>query len=303
MIGLPLGAQKSGALSVKVGPEAYDSASRVKLGPFGRPLRKGISTSLSRVRLSDYGDGENALAEQLDCVFPARLRGQVMVSGSEPGVPPYPGSLPTCNPAPMAAFYVHDINDTDSTYVSILPGCSRVLQQNGCSNTKCDPRDTTLTAPYPVPAGVTLPAGASCVQFHGCPDQYPVVFCVTDNQGHDNDQNWGVLTLFWDFINALPSAQPCLAGQGYQSGACAPCPSDETACEDFCVNEQTDPNNCGACGTVCAAGATCQSGVCTCPSGETACAGACVNEQTDLENCGTCNTRCVVGCQAGVCSP
>src|SRR5580658_8599326 len=78
MIGLPLGASKEWPLSVKVGPEAYDSAARVKLGPFRRPLRKGICTSLSRVRLSDYGDGENALAEQLDCAFPARFRGQVM---------------------------------------------------------------------------------------------------------------------------------------------------------------------------------------------------------------------------------
>jgi hypothetical protein len=45
--------------------------------------------------------------------------------------------------------------------------------------------------------------------------------------------------------------------------ACA-CPAGETLCHG-CVDESTDPNNCGACFNVCPAGDTCQAGVCTPP--------------------------------------
>jgi hypothetical protein len=45
------------------------------------------------------------------------------------------------------------------------------------------------------------------------------------------------------------------------SGACAPCTGGTTACDDACVNEQTDPNNCGACGHGCLGG-TCAAGTC-----------------------------------------
>jgi len=177
-----------------------------------------LCVDTTREWMSEYNNAEPSLAQQFDCAFPARLRGQVLVGGSEPGASSYLGTLPPCNPAPTAAFYVRDFNDTDNPYVNILPGCSRVLQQNGCINTKCDPLDTTLTTPYPVPSGVTLPAGASCVKFIGCPAEYPVAFCVTYNQGPGNDQNWGVDTMFWDFISGL---SPASSG----TTALPPCPT------------------------------------------------------------------------------
>jgi hypothetical protein len=268
----------------------------------------------SREWISEYAN-DASLAQQLDCALPDKFRGQVLVTGFEPGAPGYPSALPTCNPAPMAAFYVHDQGDTDATYGSILPGCSRVLKQNGCSNTTCNPLDKTLTTPYPVPAGVTPPAGTVCVQFNGCPAAYPVVFCVTQNQDHSDDQNWGVVTLFWDFINGVSPALPlCPAGQAYQNGECAPCPGGETACSSACVNEQNDPTNCGACGAVCPIGGTCLGGTCACPIGDTICSGACVDEQTDQNDCGACGMTCgllpdaapppagVPICNAGVCT-
>jgi hypothetical protein len=283
----------------------------------------------TREWISDYGDYQNTLAQQFDCAFPARLRGQVLVSGTEPGAPGTTGSLPTCNPAPLAAFYVKDVNDTDSTYASIIPGCSRVLKQNGCSNTKCDPMDTTLTTPYPVPAGVDLiKANGTCVKFNGCPADYPVVFCTTNYapDHHDDDQYMGVVKLFWDFIQT--DARGCPVGQLYQDGTCvASCSSPETACGDTCFNLQTDLFHCGACGTICPAGQSCESGSCVCPSGalicgstciysrskscacpdpDFVCNGLCVGIQTDPSNCGACGNICPMAaplCRAGVCAP
>ena len=210
----------------------------------------------------------------------------------------------------MAAFYVHDVGDTDTTYEEMIPGCSRVLKQNGCSNTVCNPLDATLTTPYRVPAVVSPPASTTCVQFNGCPVDYPVVFCVTHNQDHSDDQNWGVVPLFWDFINRLsPAAPPCPVGQGYENGVCAPCASGEAICNNVCVDEQTDSNNCGSCGAACILGAICSGGVCApCPAGDAACFDVCVNTQTDPLNCGACGNLCfpdagrTPACVGGVCT-
>jgi len=150
---------------------------------------------------SGYSSGA-WLAQQLNCAFPDKLRGFVANSGCEPGAAGYPGAqYSPCVDKPTAAFYVHDPGDTDETYACILPACARVLKQNGCSVTHCDPLDTTITTAYPVPPGVTLPPGGSCVQFNGCPEEYPVVFCLVPGQNKTNGQNWGIVSLFWDWMN------------------------------------------------------------------------------------------------------
>jgi poly(3-hydroxybutyrate) depolymerase len=156
---------------------------------------------------SGYSSG-GWVMQQFNCAFPDKLRGSVAVTGCEPGVAGYPGSqYPNCAQKPTAAFYVKDQGDTDNTYACILPACLRVLNQNGCKTaagtayTACNPLDTTTTTPYVVPAGVTPPPQTKCVTFNGCPADYPVVFCVTQNQDHSDDSNWGVVTLFWDWMN------------------------------------------------------------------------------------------------------
>jgi hypothetical protein len=62
-----------------------------------------------------------------------------------------------------------------------------------------------------------------------------------------------------------------------------------TGCE---TNLNTTNSNCGACGTVCPAGATCTNGACVCPAGTVSCNGTCLNTQSDINNCGFCGNVC-----------
>jgi hypothetical protein len=157
---------------------------------------------------SGFSSGAS-LAQQLNCAFPDKLRGFVAATGCEPGTPPYPGAqFSPCVDKPTAAFYLKDLNDTDNTYACILPACERVLEQNGCKTatgapyTTCNPQDLTTTTPYPVPPAFGLPQGASCVQFNGCPSEYPVVFCVLRQDEHDEAYAAPfVVPLLWDWMN------------------------------------------------------------------------------------------------------
>ncbi len=84
------------------------------------------------------------------------------------------------------------------------------------------------------------------------------------------------------------------------------CGDGQAVCNNRCANVQTDPNNCGACGTTCAAGQACTAGRCeiVCPSGQTLCNGACVSIQADRANCGACGMACPAGqvCSMGACA-
>lgn len=77
-----------------------------------------------------------------------------------------------------------------------------------------------------------------------------------------------------------------------------------------CVSLQTDPNNCGTVGHMCAPGESCSGGTCVCGStgsacaaGQGCCGGACVDVSSDEANCGGCGMACVGGetCTAGSC--
>lgn len=102
------------------------------------------------------------------------------------------------------------------------------------------------------------------------------------------------------------------------TGGMTTCPVDAPAmCKDpkgnaICTNFMKDPQNCGMCGVVCQAGATCMNGscgggvcptdkpnVCSVPGGGT----FCTNVWGDPQNCGMCGAACApgVGCMGGVC--
>ena len=84
------------------------------------------------------------------------------------------------------------------------------------------------------------------------------------------------------------------------------CASNQTSCSGVCTDTAFDPTNCGACGKVCATGATCGNGTCSavqtlCPSD----AGApyYADLQTDNANCGACGNACAGtdSCSSGHC--
>jgi hypothetical protein len=98
----------------------------------------------------------------------------------------------------------------------------------------------------------------------------------------------------------------------------AGCMSPTVLCGTACVNEQTDPNHCGNCTTVCSAAdagdpgdagtitAVCSSGTCQieCDGGLSQCGEQCFNENTDPNNCGNCGVGCDGGlCNQGSCCP
>lgn len=112
----------------------------------------------------------------------------------------------------------------------------------------------------------------------------------------------------------LCAGQRCVPG----CSATQACPSGAACCEGACVDRETDPSNCGACGTVCAVthGAPgCSAGRCTvaaCADGFGDCDGAATNGceadvTTTAAHCGTCATVCptpangTASCNAGAC--
>lgn len=98
-------------------------------------------------------------------------------------------------------------------------------------------------------------------------------------------------------------------------GACASCPG--RCCNNQCADLMNDENNCGACGTACAAGTHCVGGRClcvaeggqgvVCAAGRTCCNGTCAALDTDATNCGKCGNDCTAqgtsqeACTGGSC--
>jgi hypothetical protein len=130
------------------------------------------------------------------------------------------------------------------------------------------------------------------------------------------------------FAGPSSGCAPASGGPSSDAGVnCSFCGANYTACGLSCADLGSDPRNCGACGTQCAAGQSCQSGVCkplcagggvcaggvcggSCPAGQTECGGgtnatgSCVDTQTDSSNCGGCGKQCPAGeaCAQGVCA-
>jgi len=90
-------------------------------------------------------------------------------------------------------------------------------------------------------------------------------------------------------------------GQYVDTGSsCVKCPNEQIACNNICVDPNTDVNNCRSCGNVCHAPtnghgvAVCNEGVCglDCDEGYSPCGTRCLNLNTNVNNCGGCGKRC-----------
>ncbi len=129
----------------------------------------------------------------------------------------------------------------------------------------------------------------------------------------------------------------CAAGEVCAAGACS-CPSERSCGGMGCTDIDSDPFNCGACGTACVGaercvsgsccaaspeacngadddcdgavdedgagcgpGEVCTAGTCSCGPGSM-CGGACVDLDSDPSNCGSCGHACSgASCVGGVC--
>lgn len=88
---------------------------------------------------------------------------------------------------------------------------------------------------------------------------------------------------------------PSDAGSSDGAGEPACVSSGLSTCAGACVDSQSDPAHCGACGTVCSqAKPFCQAGQCVsmCSGNLTACGSACVNLGNAAANCGACGAAC-----------
>jgi hypothetical protein len=83
------------------------------------------------------------------------------------------------------------------------------------------------------------------------------------------------------------------------------CPMGTAQCNGVCVDVNSDPSNCGACGNQCMMPASCVAGSCqiACPPGTVNCGAGCVDTFNDPNNCGGCGLVCAAGtsCNMGMC--
>lgn len=107
--------------------------------------------------------------------------------------------------------------------------------------------------------------------------------------------------------SATGCAQKWLATDcGYSFAPCVGCSNPCRGghfCDGKCTNTGIEPNNCGACGNVCAPGVSCINGTCGCLPEQTLCGGGCADTNSDPNNCGGCGKTCGAGtnCVNGGC--
>ena len=162
--------------------------------PFFDALHKQIENTYCVDRQREFYAGFSTgawLGNMLGCVFPDVLRAQATIQG---GLPP----LPTCKDHPIAAFYLADTLETGNPYPSNVMAAERVFTANKCTGMATAP----ATATYDTGPGTTLPPTGSCVTDTGCPAAYPVVFCTTSGQGHQEFEPFSD-EAFWNFFKAF----------------------------------------------------------------------------------------------------
>jgi poly(3-hydroxybutyrate) depolymerase len=112
----------------------------------------------SRIFSSGFSSGA-WLSNLLGCARRDKVRAYGVVAGGIAG-------NPMCAPGSIAAWFLHDANDTENRIAGNITARDRLLTANGCG---------TMTVPE---------APTPCVRYQGCRDGYPVVWCETTGAGH-----------------------------------------------------------------------------------------------------------------------
>jgi hypothetical protein len=121
--------------------------------------------------------------------------------------------------------------------------------------------------------------------------------------------NCGACNNVCNTSGAEPTASSCT--NGYCTCGTGPeCTGGKVCCGASCKNLDTDPTNCGGCGSQCAEGEACVNGTCECSPGvscnlnQACCGGVCVDTLSDDNNCGSCGNTCDGGysCNNGECN-
>ncbi len=160
---------------------------------FHDKVEANYCTDNNRIYVTGYSSG-GWIANMFSCYFggvptPPRkflpkwaVRGRAATSGGL-----IPDNMPACNGA-VAALYLHDAGDTTNLIAGSKLGLDNTLKQNNCTGSQ--------TAKW---------AGMSdvCVQYTDCPKDYPVVFCTTNGQGHNDQSNRAIpgFKKFFDMMN------------------------------------------------------------------------------------------------------
>jgi hypothetical protein len=124
-----------------------------------------------------------------------------------------------------------------------------------------------------------------------------IAFCRCSNKAQQNQ--------------CLSACRACNSNTSRLCGSCgnyACCAASADCCSGTCTSVNSDPQNCGACGNVCAAGAFCVNGICNagpCFGGQAFCDGACREIALDPSYCGGCDISCGPNenCAGGLCQP
>jgi hypothetical protein len=153
------------------------------------------------------------LAQQLGCWFPDVLRAQANVTG---GLPPnilanVTGPNNYCVDHPIAAFLIHDARDGTpqvggNPFQGSVDAAARLFRLNHCTGTFVPPPTPDSTAPLPsglalfTAAGIANGTNVKCFQYTTCPAATPMIFCVSLDGLH-TDQQSRADPAFWEFFS------------------------------------------------------------------------------------------------------
>lgn len=164
----------------------------------------------TRVALTGYSSG-GWIANSAGCLFSGPngfVRTQGVYTGGEPEY--LTSNQWECVDQPMAAIFVHNDPDPVNPITGNITARNRLLLANGCVDAEMEQTAVTPTLPtepFALAFNATLlglpPANDQCVRYTGCPAEYPVVWCVTENVQHQDSNDSFVVPTFWTFMSQL----------------------------------------------------------------------------------------------------